>query len=433
MGLVFIYTTSHPFTWQIAKKKSHYIYFFLAMTLLNVPTIYEKLFGILPIIISLISTVVTLSIFPIFSKFYLKQSWLKAILSFCSLIILSILTDFLLTIFITKIMHLPLDTTSTLLQSFGVFMLIIIVLFATFITDISNKRLHKPLTSISKSLIWLLIIPLVFFICMYLFFISTRNSGVIEYNYSLGVGVFIAIFLIVLILLYYTKRQQNKMHIQFLENEKNTLTNYTKTVDNLYMDMRHYKHDIQNILLSLRHFIDQEDYSSLKQFYYTHILEQSPVQNETYQLLCNMHPIKHLSLKGLIFSKIEDMTSANITLQLELMESIEHIPMDDIDLCRVVGILLDNAIESATESVHKTIILTIDITDEIVHIGVSNSYMTQPDVQKMFKNNYSTKAKGRGIGLHSLTTLLNKHPNTCLKYKLDELFFTQCIEIAPIC
>ncbi|MBC7958703.1 MAG: GHKL domain-containing protein [Vallitaleaceae bacterium] len=247
------------------------------------------------------------------------------------------------------------------------------------------------------------------------------------------VTLFFFILLYLIIFLFnFNKKQQEKLYVQHLESEMNTLSNYTKTVDNLYTDIQHYKHDIQNILLSVRHFIDGEDYESLKQFYYSKVLGQAPIQNATYQLLSNMHPIKHLSLKGLLFSKIEDMSNAGINLQLEILDSIEEIAMEDVDLCRVIGILLDNAIESAIESKDQNVILSCTNTNNVIEIAISNTFKELPDVKKMYQKNYSTKKVHQGIGLHSLTNILKNYPNACLKFRTNDLFFTHIVEISPV-
>ncbi|WP_249203861.1 hypothetical protein [Levilactobacillus brevis] len=52
------------------------------------------------------------------------------------------------------------------------------------------------------------------------------------------------------------------------------------------------------------------------------------------------------SLKSLLFQKLLVAQGRGLVLRLEIPESIQAVPMNNVQLLRVMGILLDNAIEA---------------------------------------------------------------------------------------
>ena len=63
-----------------------------------------------------------------------------------------------------------------------------------------------------------------------------------------------------------TELFNNKMDMERLQE-------YTTNVENLYNNLRTFKHDYKNILLTLNHYIENKDIDSLEKYYKENILE----------------------------------------------------------------------------------------------------------------------------------------------------------------
>ena len=76
----------------------------------------------------------------------------------------------------------------------------------------------------------------------------------------------------------------------------------------------------------------------------------------------------------------------------------------------ILGVLLDNAIESGTR---KAIIIDISVIEESLYISVANEYRGKSgdDFNKMFQEKYSTKEEGhsRGYGLPNLSKVVSDY------------------------
>jgi len=86
-----------------------------------------------------------------------------------------------------------------------------------------------------------------------------------------------------------------------------------------------------------------------------------------------------------------------------------HINITLSAILYMLGVLIDNAIESGTK---KPIYINVSITEESLLISVANEYRkkSEDEFQKMFQDGYSTKQKqGRGHGLANLSKFVRLH------------------------
>nr|WP_238480438.1 GHKL domain-containing protein [Clostridium chrysemydis] len=104
--------------------------------------------------------------------------------------------------------------------------------------------------------------------------------------------------------------------------------------------------------------------------------------------------------------------------------------MQTLELCRIIGILLDNAIEAAELSNDKIINVALVSNNNVKVIIVKNSYNGEkPNINLIFKEGYSTKNNNSGLGLKILKDIANKQRNIILDTRIDENYFTQIINI----
>ena len=99
------------------------------------------------------------------------------------------------------------------------------------------------------------------------------------------------------------------------------------------------------------------------------------------------------------------------------------------DFARILGILLDNAIEASSESDEKIINITFrnDSKNSRQLIIIENSYKDKNiDTDKIFEKGISGKENHTGLGLWEVRQILKKTNNANLfTSKTDELFSQQ--------
>ena len=122
----------------------------------------------------------------------------------------------------------------------------------------------------------------------------------------------------------------------------------------------------------------------------------------------NIHKLPN-GLKGIFYYKLynNDNISLNINISskiIDISKKINH--KEYVLLCKISGIILDNAIEAAAVSKEKKIFVEIYNSNNEYIINVDNSTNGKVDIDKIKNKNYSTKGKNRGLGLYILDKVL---------------------------
>ena len=233
-------------------------------------------------------------------------------------------------------------------------------------------------------------------------------------------------FISAVAIIYYSFAIMNMVNMQNTK-EYLQLKDYTNMIENMYSDLRSFKHDYLNILSTLETYIEKDDLKGLKCFYYEDLLpESNEIMNKDVSLSLLSH-IKISPLKALLSSKIINAHSQDIDVKIEILDDIEVIHMSTIDICRIVGILLDNAIEASILCDYKFIHFAAIKTDnEIIFILTNSCLSSTPPIHKLYQKNFSTKGEGRGIGLNNIKDIINKnYKNVLFNTTLENCIFNQ--------
>ena len=220
--------------------------------------------------------------------------------------------------------------------------------------------------------------------------------------------------------------------IEFEREQSLQLSEYTAQLENQYKGIRDFKHDYLNILKTLELFIVEEDFSGLAKHYWNEI---SPTKNqisvENLQLE-NLSNIKSSSIKGILFSKVNQALMMGINTIVEIPNEIKEIGVKDLDLCVMIGILMDNAIEESEFCDEAKINIGLINTKEDIMFIIENVCRdTTPTIRQMQKEGFSTKGNNRGIGLSKINELISKYSD---KVSLDTILengvFAQIVTIS---
>ena len=135
-------------------------------------------------------------------------------------------------------------------------------------------------------------------------------------------------------------------------------------------------------------------------------------------------------LKGLLTSKIIQAQENNIQVSVEVPDEINEISLNMIDLSRMVGIILDNAIEASLEIDNPLIQIGFIKEENSVMIIIMNKCAKDiPKVHELFQEGFSTKGNNRGLGLSTLKEISESKDNVLLDTVIENDYFIQKLEI----
>lgn len=236
----------------------------------------------------------------------------------------------------------------------------------------------------------------------------------------LAVGTLILAFRVI------QTREQKRLK----EEERKNLLEYTKQVESMYEDLRAFRHDYVNILATLSGYLEKNDIDGMKQYFIENILPTNEKINQGNYHLQKLSKIKEPAIKGLISSKLIYAYNQGIDVFIDIMDEIEEISMKTIDLIRILGIYLDNAIEATLLSERKEIKFNVIREANSVIIVLANTFEDQGmSFSEMEKHGISSKGEGRGIGLASVKEILKNYNNVCKQTEKKEGYFIQTLII----
>ena len=217
--------------------------------------------------------------------------------------------------------------------------------------------------------------------------------------------------------------------IQSLEEEKL----YNKTLNILYDNIRGFKHDFGNIVQSIGGYISTNNMDGLKE-YYNDLMKDCRKSNNL--SILNPELLQNPAVYSLITSKYHKAEDVGISMEIEVFSNLANVNMKAYELTRVLGILLDNAIEASSKCKEKSINLTIRKDPKIDRqlIVISNTYTNKDvNIDRIFEKGYTSKkdsdVKSHGLGLWEVRKVLKKNDNLNLFTTKTNDFFTQQLEI----
>ena len=214
------------------------------------------------------------------------------------------------------------------------------------------------------------------------------------------------------------KLEQQKKYILALEKNNN--------------EIKKFKHDFNNIILGLDGYINNDDFNKekLKKYFNSTIMNFNNNIELNNIVIAKLNSIKVSSLKSLITNKVLVAQNNNIDVDINIQGEIHDFYTDEMQLSRILGILLDNAIEASLEVPHdKKIEMNIIQIDKTTDIQISNTFNnTGTPIADFNKEGFSTKGTNRGLGLSSAHEIANKL-NMLLNTEIDGNTFIQNLSI----
>lgn len=347
--------------------------------------------------------------------------------------VLTIVTVNLLTNF--QHMLFPLSFINQQYVSFGI-SLIYTLLF--YLITLFCGRLLKKLLLSDKSILrfqqtWYLIdAGLLLLITIYLFddLIPGKNGSVgrMIYNNCLHISGYLLVILFLFLAVRCT--YLDKIQAEAKQNALQDLLYYTRDLEAMYNSLRSFKHDYINILLSMSGYIRNGNMDELKQFFETKIFPTKNLIDQGDYKLNQLSNIGVLEIKSLLSAKIIYAHESGINVTIDIPDKVDSFPMDTVDLTRILGIFLDNAIEASPTAEQPQIGLNIIRHDAGVSIIISNRFQDNDAVLHQLKQKgFSTKTNHQGIGLFNAQKIISSYDNVLLETTMRFGCFTQHMEL----
>lgn len=292
------------------------------------------------------------------------------------------------------------------------------------IKKISNKIINWYDEKIIINIIFRIIIVL--FLFYTIIYSSTFNK--IDNKYDLFLLSFLFVIIIFVLGYFDEKSNNNQLTIKY-----DNLLDYVKDYETEVVEKGKAIHEHKNQLAVIDDMIPKSN-KKLKKYISEKLDKISELDDNVW--LEKLTNLPTGGTKGLVYFKIKKMLDNNISIYVEVDDELKNktkwknVSSNLEDYTRILGVYLDNAIEASIESKDKQIIIEfIDNKDNIEFI-LSNTYKGRINVEKIDKETYSTKGKGRGYGLSLVKDIVEKNKLISQSREINGKFYVQklCIK-----
>ncbi len=376
------------------------------------------------------SSYVVMVVYPIIVYFTLRTSILKSIFAEIIPMIISSPLESLFSKLCLLLFNISYDssfdipifritiTLAIYLVTFLIYLIFKKFKYKIFLSD--NLSKYNKFIIMLNSIIGILTLGTqVYLICYYYYTLpfSISISSVV----TLSAYFFISIFSLL-------KTTKLEITSQNLEQEKY----YNTTLKLLYDDIRTFRHDFGNIVQAISGYADNNDIDGLKQYY-----KQLQLDFEDVKSLEMLNPtiIDNPAVYSLLTAKYHKAIDLGISMKVHVSLKLEKLNMMIYEFTRVLGILLDNAIEACENCDEKIINLEIRRDEKSPRqlLLIQNTYADKNvNLERINEKGYTSKkddGNPHGLGLWEVNKILKRAKNLNLYTTKDSIYFTQQLEI----
>ena len=228
----------------------------------------------------------------------------------------------------------------------------------------------------------------------------------------------IVVVIVVALLVFFTRRYiRDFTEKRIAEYQNDLTTKHCEEVQNIYKTMRGWRHDYKNHIQVMRASLEMGNLAELGNY-----LGELSVDLNTVDTVIKTG---NVMADAILNSKLALCKVKNIPY--EVTANIpEECSVNDVELCAIIGNLLDNAMEACEKIEDKSerfIRVYIGVFKEQLYINITNSMIGIPVKKgKVYK---SSKGENHGFGLMRVDRIAEKYNGFVNRQFEDSVFGTE--------
>ena len=250
-------------------------------------------------------------------------------------------------------------------------------------------------------------------------------------NYGIQLIIFVSINFFVLIFYIINnelniERVKGKLELKEKEKRIEELSLYIGTIEELVEKYKEFRHDYKNILLGAG--IENLNENDLLEK-----LNREVMGDNSYYAFLSLKDIKYIPLKSILSYYIMLSIKKNVEASLVTIGEIKEAHISEMEFSRGMGIILENALEEASQSNNSKIEIYVEAIADKLNITVGNTFRSKViNLDEIYKKGYSIKGENRGLGLYILKSIVDKNHNMTLNTFINEGMFIQDLYIFSV-
>ncbi len=213
------------------------------------------------------------------------------------------------------------------------------------------------------------------------------------------------------------QRTMKKSYEQSMNEYQNTvMSRQVEEVNHLYLTMRGWRHDYHNHMQSLKAYLTKQQYDEA----YTYLNSLENDLDDITQIVTT----GNVKVDAILNSKFS--LALNNNIQLDFKATVpEHLDISDLDLCVLIGNLVDNAVEACyvLEEKDRFIRFYMGTYKQQFYLTLTNA--TNEVVRKLDEEYITTKRGNHGHGLKRINNVVEKYNGMINRKNEPGVFVTE--------
>lgn len=304
--------------------------------------------------------------------------------------------------------------TNILVSIFSIF-ISLLPLFKKIISILNNKfhangRLSKYL--------------FVMLLSIYLIVSKNGLELVLKNNYYINILFILVVVFIVTIIV------KNEFKYEQLSEENKQMLNYVTKYEKIITEQGKANHEFKNQLMVIRGYAQM---NSSKLIDYLDSIVDDIKKTQSSYLISNLNKFPDGGIKGLLYYKLSVMDDEKIKYEIDVENNVKS-KLNNFrtslykNITKILGVLLDNAIEASKSSKDKKIMIVVTVEKNEVIFKIYNSYKGKIDISKI-GTGYTTKGNGHGYGLKLAKDIVNNNSELSIEKFLDDDYYVSVLKV----
>lgn len=249
--------------------------------------------------------------------------------------------------------------------------------------------------------------------------VDLQHPSLQNYFYAVLICLILLNVVNFILISYSIKASEQEHELCYMKQQIEYQQNKYIQLGSAYKTNRKVLHDTKKHYFTIQQYLDQQDYDSLNSYlqYAQKDMEQCYVKINTGNLVIDSFVSNFLNVAK----------ENQITFDYDIHVETGLIPLNDYELCIILGNLLDNCLNACVKSGCLLRKVTLEIyTHEhrVFSIHTTNSYQSDPDNRTAYEPNFD-----HGYGLQNIEAIVTKNHGI---YKTDAKEYYEVTIAIPI-
>lgn len=296
------------------------------------------------------------------------------------------------------------DTNFILVNLYGVFIFFLVALALLWITRTFRRRqvsLDKPWVYVVRPIALALATIMLLFVTLSRLNDLTPGERMIE-----QAGLLLTMAIQLLLCLVYVFQDAQLLKIA---RSNESLVRQQKIYDTLLKDTRAFRHNIANLLYGFEGAILTGDIAQIEDYYSDMSRSCARINNEN---IVALGRIQNAAVSAMLLNKLEKAARDKLPMYILAREGLLWRGIPQTALCQTLGILIDNAMEAASEANAPYVAVEFGNVRDSMEIVVRNTFNeSKTDMGFLNGRPASSKPDHEGVGLSSAKSALSRFSN----------------------